>query len=186
MFLALPIPEALRRAAAEAARGLGLSVRDWRLVGEEGLHVTLRFLGEVDAGRGSELRSVWAGALRGAGPVPLRLGGAGVYPGARRPRVVWAGLEDRSGEGGLGRLAARLEEAARAHGFAPESRPFSPHVTLARARASGRVPEGALERGGDLGDFVADRVVLYRSELRSDGARYHEDASFPLVPEPTP
>jgi 2'-5' RNA ligase len=186
MFLAIPLPEALRRAAAEAGRGLGLELRDWRFVGEDALHLTLRFLGELEPARSKALESAWRRAVLGIGPVPLRLAGAGAFPDARRPRVVWLGLTEGPAGGALARLAERLEETARAEGFLPESRPFSPHVTLARARGPGRIAPCSCDGVGDLGAFVADRVVLFRSELGRGGARYVEESSFPLVAEGSP
>jgi 2'-5' RNA ligase len=185
-FLAIPLPEARRRAAAEAGRGLGLEPRDWRFVPEDGLHLTLRFLGEVEPARSKAMEPTWRRAVLGIGPLPLRLGGAGAFPDARRPRVVWLGLTDGTAGGALERLAESLEGAARAAGFPPEPRPFFPHVTLARVRRPGRIAPCSCEAVGELGAFVADRVVLFRSELARGGARYVEEASFPLGAEGSP
>jgi 2'-5' RNA ligase len=185
-FLAIPLPDARRRAAAEAGRRLGLENRDWRFVREDGLHLTLRFLGEVEPVRSTALESAWRRATEGTGPIPLRLAGAGAFPDARRPRAVWIGLTDGSTGGVLGSLAERLEGAARAQGFPPESRPFFPHVTVARARGPGRTAPCSCDGVGDLGTFVAERVVLFRSELGRDGARYVEEASFPLAAGESP
>lgn len=178
-FLALPVPDALRRAARDAFEALGVARLGWRFVREEGVHLTIRFLGEVDPARAAVLDAAWREAASSTGRLSLRVAGAGVFPNPRRPRAAWIGVEDRSPGGALAGLAARVERAARAQGFAPEQRPFAPHVTLARARDGARtIP--SLERLGVLGDFVAEHLVLYRSDLAPAGARYRELARFAL------
>jgi RNA 2',3'-cyclic 3'-phosphodiesterase len=178
-FLALPIPDALRRAARDAFEERGIARLGWRFVREEGVHLTLRFLGEVDPARAAHLDAAWREAAASTGPLPLRVAGAGVFPNPRRPRAAWVGVVDLSPGRALAGLASRVERAARAEGFAPEQRAFAPHVTLARARDGARtIP--SLERLGVLGDFVAEHLVLYRSDLAPGGARYREVARFAL------
>jgi RNA 2',3'-cyclic 3'-phosphodiesterase len=180
-FLAIPLPESLRRAACASRDVLAPRGDGWRFVREDGLHLTLRFLGEVDPSRLGGLDAAWRHAVGGTGPLALRLRGAGVFPETGRPRILWLGIDDETGEGSLARLADRLEGAARAQGFPPEGRPFAAHVTLARARPGPSVVRPSLARVGDFGAFVAERVVLYRSELGPGGSTYHEEASYPLI-----
>jgi len=180
-FLAIPLPESLRRAAWASRNILAPGGDGWRFVREEGLHLTLRFLGEVDPSRHGVLDAAWLDAVGGTGGLALRLRGAGLFPSTGRPRVLWLGVEDESPDGSLARLADRLEGAARAQGFPPEGRPFAAHVTLARARGGARVIRPPVARIGDFGEFVAERVVLYRSEPGLGGPRYHEEASYPLI-----
>jgi 2'-5' RNA ligase len=178
-FLAIQLPEGLRRAAAEAVRTLTLPQADWRLVPVDGLHITIRFLGDLEAAERARHDAAWRAAASCIGPVVLRLRGAAAFPNARRPRVIGLGVDDRGGAGALAAMAARTEDAARALGFAPERRAFSPHVTVARARGdSARLP--SLARVDVVGEFVAAELVLYRSELGPGGARYHEEGSFPF------
>jgi len=155
----------------------------WRFAREEGLHITVRFLGEVDPSRRAVLDAAWREAARGTGPLVLRLGRPAVFPPKGRPRVVWLNVEDESSDGSLARLAARLDQASRSAGLSGEDRPFAAHVTLARARRGARVAAPAVLGLGDLGTFVADRVVLFRSELGPGGSRYHEEASYALARE---
>lgn len=178
-FLAIGLPAGLRRAASDAARAMALPEADWRVVREDGLHITIRFLGACDAAARSRQDAAWLAAAAGLGPVPLRLRGADALPGPRRPRVIRLGVDDCGGTGVLARLASRIEHAARASGFPPERRPFAPHVTLARARGD-RAVVPALAAIGVVGEFLATTLTLYRSELGPGGARYHEEASFPL------
>jgi 2'-5' RNA ligase len=180
-FLAIPLPESLRRAAHASRNVLAPRVDGWRFVREEGLHLTLRFLGEVDPSRRDALDGAWREAAVGTAALALRLRGAGVFPATGRPRILWLGIDDETADGSLARLVDRLERAARSHGFPPEGRPFAAHVTLARARGEARVVRPPVERIGDFGAFVAERVVLYRSELGPGGSTYHEEASYPLI-----
>ncbi len=180
-FLAIPLPETQRRAAVALRDLLTGSAQGWRFAREEGLHLTIRFLGEVDPSKREVLDAAWREAARGVGRLELRLRGAAVYPAAGRPRVLWLGLEDETPDKSLARLADRMERAARASGFTPENRPFAAHVTLARARRGARPAVPPVDRIGDLGAFVAERVVLYRSELGSGGSRYYEEAAYPLT-----
>ncbi len=179
-FLAIPLPEYLRRAAGASRDVLAPRGDGWRLVREDGLHLTLRFLGEVDPSRRGVLDAAWRQAAAGTGLLTLRLRGAGLFPATGRPRILWLGVEDETPEGSLARLADRLERAARAQVFPPVGRLFAAHVTLARARGLAGAVRPPVARIGDFGAFVAERVVLYRSEPDRGGSRYHEETSYPL------
>lgn len=185
-FLAIPLPDPLRREAADLPRALLLPRESWRFVREDGLHVTVRFLGEVDPSSHARFNAAWREAAGGIGPLSLRVGAAVVAPSARRPRVVWLPVRDASPDGSLGRLAGRIERAARACGFPPEDRPFAGHVTLARARRGARIPAAGVPDIGELGNFVADRLVLYLSRLGPGGSIYEELSSYPLDREESP
>lgn len=180
-FLAIPLPDDVRRAASAAKRIFAGREDGWRFAREDGLHLTVRFLGEVDPTRRPILDAAWGEAARGTGPFSLRVVGASVVPSSARPRVVWLGVADASSDGALARLAARVEHAARALGFPHEERPFAAHVTLARARRGVRAAAPEASSIGDLGTFLADRLVLFRSELGPGGSRYHEEASYALA-----
>lgn len=182
-FLGIPLPETSRRAAVAARSVLTLPGDGWRPAREEGLHVTVRFLGEVEQARHAVCDAAWREAARGVGRLTLRLRGAAVSPPAGRPRILWLGVWDESADARLSGLADRIERAARTQGFPPEERPFAAHVTLARARRGVAVVRPVLPPESDLGAFVADRLVLYRSQLASGGSIYHEEASYPLGSE---
>jgi 2'-5' RNA ligase len=179
-FLAIPLPDSLRRLAAGLETALALPGESWRVVREEGLHVTIRFLGEVDPADHDRLDRGWREAAEGTGPLSLRLDGAAVAPSPRQPRIVWLTLHDETSDDTLRRLAGRIERAARAAGFPPEGRPFTGHVTLARARRGARVLSPDVSAVGVIGRFVATRLILFRSRLASAGATYEELASYPL------
>jgi 2'-5' RNA ligase len=178
-FLGIPLSAEVQAAACASREILAASGEGWRFVRDDGLHITMRFLGEVDASRRDAVGTACLQATSIEGRPELRLIGAAVVPSRRRPRILWLGVVDES-QGRLAGLAGRLETALIRLGFPPEERPFSPHVTLARARRGTRVAIPPVEQVGDLGSFVADRLVLYRSELLPGGSVYHEEASYPL------
>jgi 2'-5' RNA ligase len=184
-FLAIPLPEDLRRIAAATRSDLIGRDEGWRLTREEGLHMTIRFLGEVDPSRREALDAAWRDAARGVGVLSLRVRGAAVFPSLLRPRVLVLRVDDGSQGTALRRLGDRIERAAREHGLPPASGPLDAHVTLARARRGTRVTSPAVERVGDLGSFLAERLVLFRSELTGGGSRYSEEASYAFSAETT-
>ena len=96
---------------------------------------------------------------------------------------MWLGIEDLTPEGRLARLAERLEHAARDAGLPPDAKPFFPHVTIARVRSGAHAVEPDTSRVGRLGEFAADRVTLFRSELGPGGARYAVERVYPLDAE---
>ncbi|HEX5042832.1 MAG TPA: RNA 2',3'-cyclic phosphodiesterase [Candidatus Polarisedimenticolaceae bacterium] len=180
LFLAVELPGALRRALAEVQESLRRSEEGWRWVRPEGLHVTLRFLGEVAQERVPALSPLWRAAAAAAAEPEVEVGGLGTFPPRGRPRVLWVGLRDRSG-GNLAALAAALEEAARGAGFTPEQRAFAPHLTLARA-ASGAAPRRPGTEVGTLGAFPAGELTLFRSVPGRGGAVYTALERYPLRP----
>jgi 2'-5' RNA ligase len=179
LFLALALPDDLRGEVARSLSALRESLPGWRFVGIEALHVTLRFLGEVEASLDARGREAWRAVARDASPLRLRIGGIGTFPAGRRARVLWLGAEEMPPEGRVAALAASLESAALALGLRPETREFHAHVTLARAIARSGAMAPA-DPGGPLGEFVARRIVLFRSVLGRGGARYEEIEAFPL------
>jgi 2'-5' RNA ligase len=178
VLLDAPVRAALG-AEIDRLRPLGRGVA-W--VAPENLHLTLKFLGEVEEGRTAELTGSLTGAVAGLAPFEAVIEGLGGFPTPTRPRVLWAGVT-ASGEA-LGRLAARVEAALAALGFAREGRPFSAHVTLGRVRLPRRNPalSAALAAGAarSFGTSPVGRVSLMRSELSPRGARYTELAALPL------
>ena len=179
LFLALDLPHDVRDAIGRARREMEPRLRGWRWTRAEGVHVTVRFLGEVESARLGELAPRWErAALAARGPIPLRVRGLGVFPSPRRPRVLWVGAIEEPDQGRLRALADASEREARAAGFPPEERSFRPHATLARA-AGGAVdlPEAG-ER--EFGTAWIESLTLFRSDLAPGGPRYSALATFPL------
>jgi RNA 2',3'-cyclic 3'-phosphodiesterase len=181
LFAAVPIPEPAR---GEIARLLArLREPNWplRLVHDHGLHLTVKFFGEVPPGRLEVIEEAVRSAVPGTGALSLRLAEVGAFPSFRRPRIVWVGLEAPPA---LELLQDRLERRAEAIGFAPEGHPFRPHVTLARVREGERLPPGALESlAGSYQPvpFLASELVLYESVLGRGGPRYEPRLTLELA-----
>ena len=133
LFVAVTLPPEVRAALAEVIGRLrDADVPGMRPVAPEALHITLKFLGNVDASRVPDLAAALTAAGDGSVPFRIALQGVGGFPSLEAPRVLWAGVADDAGS--LGGLARRVDEACASAGFPREQRPFSPHLTLARMR----------------------------------------------------
>ena len=173
-FVALNLPDATRRALWSATEPLRR--RDWPVtwVKPEGIHLTLKFLGDADDDRAAELGAAVGRAAAGTHPLPLALRGFGAFPDVSRPRVLWVGVE---GEPPLELLQHALERELEPLGFPTEARPFRPHVTLGRAKKDARPAEfNGLEPALDALEFdetvVIESVDLMSSQLSPKGATY--------------
>jgi RNA 2',3'-cyclic 3'-phosphodiesterase len=174
LFVALNLPSSIRDAlwaATGPLRDLGLPVK-W--VRGDGIHVTLKFLGDVEDRREGDLRSALGRAVAGAHALPLALGGFGVFPDFRRPRVIWTGIAP---EPALEILQDKVEREFTPLGFPTEARAFRPHVTLGRASREVRAGafvglEAALGRLSFAETALVDSVDLMQSTLQSGGAVY--------------
>ncbi|HBL31199.1 MAG TPA: RNA 2',3'-cyclic phosphodiesterase [Acidobacteria bacterium] len=182
LFVALEIPEAVRRDVARRVAGLRERLPRARWVDTSILHLTLLFLGEVDAARLRVLTPALRTAFAKRRPLSLRLAGAGTFPAGRPARVAWVGMET---PGDLTGLQVDLTTAAVASiGFTPEERPFHPHVTLARCDPPW--PRDAVEKcvaafPAAIGQpWVADKGVLLESKLSPRGAQYRLVAELPF------
>jgi 2'-5' RNA ligase len=180
LFVALPIPEPARHIVVALLDRLRTS--DWpvRWVRPEGMHVTLKFYGEVAPERLEVIEEAIRFAVAGAGPISMRLAGLGAFPTMARPRILWLGLDAPPA---LELLQDRLERRGEDIGFPPEGAPFQPHVTLGRMREGHRLPPGALENPDGAPEkvaFLAEQVVLYESLLAPGGPRYEARLVLPL------
>lgn len=171
-FVAVLLPDVLR--AEIHAQTAPLRRRAPRLawVREENLHLTLRFLGEVDHTMIERVQEALMSTAEGIAPFEVTLGGLGGFPSRHAPRVVWVGVT--LGGDRLVALAARLDADLGVRGIPPEGRAFHPHVTLGRARDPGRARglEAALAEAPRFGACRVDRLSLMRSELARGGSRY--------------
>jgi 2'-5' RNA ligase len=179
-FLAARLPEVIREEVVAVRSRIASTIRGWRWLRPEGIHLTLRFLGEVERDRDERGRERWRSAVAGCPPFRIRLGGTGCFPPRGQARVLWVGVEEVEPGGALSTLAARLETASRDLGFPAEKRSFRPHLTLARRDRSGRADRPvALDDDRNTAGWVRE-VVLYRSDLEPTGARYTALETFPL------
>lgn len=151
-----------------------------RWVRPEGLHLTVKFLGEVAEDRLRAVADTLAVAASGTGMLAFGCTGLGAFPSLARPSVLWAGLE---AEPALELLVDRVERGCTDLGFPLEGHPHRPHVTLGRVRRDERLPASAaalLEAERVAGNFTAERLVLYRSHPGAGGSRFESLLTFPL------
>ncbi len=177
LFVACMLPDEVKQrlhAMKQTLCSLGPGV-SW--VKPENLHITLKFLGETRP----EMRVQVCEALRRCTNRPsfgVRLSGVGGFPRAQAARVVWAGLDSGSVE--LSRLAACVDSELTRLGFPRDGKPFSPHITLARAKRTYADVLLAAESQCEFGYFSVREFCLMKSELRPSGAVYTVLERFPL------
>jgi 2'-5' RNA ligase len=169
--------DALERVAERLRRGEGGRAGRW--VKSGGIHLTLKFLGEVPSEKLPAIYQAVDQACVAHAPFAFTVAGLGCFPNLRRPRVVWVGVREDTGR--LARLQEAVERELNRLGFPPEGRAFTAHLTLARVgdRANPRDIEalgkavGAFQTG-ELGSMHVDVVSVMRSDLQPDGAAYTE------------
>jgi 2'-5' RNA ligase len=173
-FIAIDLPADTLAALAriQPRPGAGL-----RLTSPRQMHLTLHFIGESDVERlGSALAAVHEQALT------LEVQGVGRFPPGGKPSVLWAGIAPHPA---LTKLHAAIGEALRAAGFPTESRPFAPHITLARCtpQASPRAIDHFLQQNDSLSlqPFAVDEFRLYSSTMTANGPNYRCERSFALT-----
>ena len=185
LFVAIDLPEDVRESLGRLQDDLrrhDLSGLRWTR--PDGVHLTLKFLGETPATSLPAIEGALDRAVRGVPSFRLALGTPGTFGGRRGPRVLWVDVEGELQP--LQQLQAAVERELAAAGFAPEERGFSPHLTLARVPQPPR--PGLAERvaraleavAAARGEFEARELVLMRSRLQPGGAVYSRVAAFPL------
>lgn len=179
-FIAIELPDEVRSALAELQASLQAEPQaavKW--VDPYGIHLTLKFLGNIDTGKISDITRAIEQAAQGFTPLALEVKDLGVFPNFKRVRVVWVGVGGDITQ--LKQLQQRLESNLVPLGFARESRPFTPHLTLARVREKASPTEQ--QRFGQLitsakfetaHHFTADSISLMQSQLTTAGAIYHQ------------
>lgn len=173
LFIAIRPPAPVRDALVDAMEGL----EGARWLGEDQLHLTLRFVGEVETPAANDL-AAQLGRIDSR-PIDLAAAGVGVFERRGVPHTLWARVPPA---GALGELRQKVERACEQAGLGRETRRFTPHITLARlGRASGDVG-GWLAAHGDLaaGPWRAEDFVLYESHLGYEGPHYEAVAVYPL------
>jgi 2'-5' RNA ligase len=185
-FIAIMPPVALHSSFVEIRSTVERQAFPWRWVQPEQVHVTMKFLGDIEPARIDAIAQAMQQAAFEQTPFTLSGYGLGCFPNPLHPRVLWMGLEDPHQH--LTRLHQRLEEQLTALGFAAEAHPFRPHLTLARAPrdAPGRAHLAPLlqtYRERHFGDIVVSQLQLWQSQLRREGALYTLLRSVALIPQ---
>jgi len=184
-FIAVDPPEEVKTRIHEFVRPFRQSYsRGIAWSSSRDLHVSLKFLGEVEDSRIPLVEQAVRSAAAAAAAFPVAVAGTGSFPPfSRHPRVLWIGLEESRA---LEDLQARLEEALEARGFPREARPFHPHLTAARIKSSGVPPpligRWAEAEGKPFGRMEVREIIVYRSLLRPGGAEHQPVFSEALRP----
>lgn len=190
-FVAIELPAPVIEALVAVQRQLAAGQLPLRLSAPAGLHLTLAFIGEIPAARVAALIAAVEAGCAGGTPLALRAEGLGMFPNARAPRVIWAGVQGSpAAMAALTRLRAGIV-AALAQAGCPTDRHFDPHLTLARVR-DGTAPADRARIGAavqalptfDAHPFAVDKISIMRSDLRPAGAIYSRLAAAPLHATP--
>jgi 2'-5' RNA ligase len=179
LFVAVGLPDSLIAELDQLQRDLKPFARDAKWVKASGIHLTLKFLGYVEQEKIPTISDALLSIAKEFSAASVRSKGCGFFPNARRPNVLWVGVESN-----LQPLQQAIEEEMSKFGFEKEKRAFSPHLTLARFKD----PKGLLplakeaEKFSDkiFGEFTANGFTLYESILRPQGAEYHSLQKFSL------
>ncbi len=180
-FVAIDIPAAIRERIRELIEALKPAATNIRWSRPEGLHITLKFLGEVPPAQVEQVKLALFEVHLGD-PLPIAIQGAGYFPSERSPRVIWLGI---SAVSELADLAGRVETNLELLGFAKENRPFSAHLTLGRIGTPGKIfaVQELLRKREPLafGSFTAKEFFLYESKLSSKGSVHTKIARFDIA-----
>ena len=185
-FIAIELPDELKVGLSQLQDRLKLGKQSSvKWVNLRSIHLTLKFLGNIAADRISDITRVMEEAAQGISPFSLEVKELGAFPNLRRVQVVWVGVSGEVDK--IGQLQQRIESNLVHLGFAPESRPFTPHLTLARLR-----DRASLDERQRLGQLIAstkfeatyiikvDGINLMKSQLTREGAIYTRVSSVGL------
>ena len=178
-FIAILVPQAGIQALEDAVKRLDLDIGgSVRWVRPEGIHLTLKFMGDIQAEMVERVLAALPPVAARFPPFELSISGFGVFPNPRRPQVLWAGLHGDLET--LLELQSAVDDAVGELGLSKEQRRFNPHLTLGRVRRD--VPDGQLRKIGRVMEdaelpgapsWTADKVNLMRTELDPNGSRHY-------------
>lgn len=181
-FIAIEIPDEIKQQLTEVQqrlKGTGIEA-GWPR--PEGIHLTLKFLGEVPESLVPEINNALIRSTEGIGRFRLEIRGAGAFPNARNARVAWIGVSGDTDT--LNRLQAAIENVLEPLGLAREVKPFKPHLTLARVKHIPSRQKWLSELEGlkeiRLAGFEVQSISLMKSELKRTGAEYTQVARVEL------
>jgi RNA 2',3'-cyclic 3'-phosphodiesterase len=177
-FIAIDLSHEVRRNLEKAHDMLSPRISGVRWVRPSGIHLTLKFLGDVHKKQIDRICEALEDLAEEIEPIVISVRGAGAFPNLKRPRVLWVGLQKIEA---LADLAARVEGVLAPLGFEPEKRPFKPHLTLGRVKKPARDYRAmSTIENKEFGAFTAWSMVLYKSELTPGGAVYTVIEEFKL------
>jgi 2'-5' RNA ligase len=184
-FIAVELPPELKQALASLQTKLKPDNPTVKWVNPANIHLTLKFLGDVDVAITSKITAALEEAVKGTPPFDIEASKLGVFPNMNRIQIIWVGLYGDLPK--LSQLQKRIEESLEPLGFPPEGRPFTPHLTLARVRDFAR-PEDRQKLGQLISNasfegkytIPVNAVYLMKSQLTREGAIYTKISAITL------
>ena len=176
-FIAIDLPKEVKQSLEGIQKKLRASGADCKWVDSKNIHLTLKFLGEIDDAQLHKIEQILDTAAKNQNPYHVRISTAGAYPKAHTPRVIWVGIDE--GDQETKNLAKILEDQIEKIGIPKEDTPFSSHITIGRTR-SGMGRENLIEGLASLAndykempqEFLASKITLFKSTLTPGGPVY--------------
>lgn len=180
-FIAIEIPETIRRAIAVITDNLKQSGADVKWLADENIHITLQFLGATEDSVVPRIEETLRKILSPYSPFYITISRVGSFPGGRRPRVLWIGIDESVP---LVNLQKDIADGMLKFGYPKEERGFTPHVTIGRVRSNRNIPQ-LIRRLDEIGivsfsGLEVERIVLMKSELKPSGAKHYTLAEIPF------
>jgi len=180
-FIALDMPEAIKDSIGAIIEKIMVSARGVRWVPPLNLHMTLKFLGEVNEESVPAIKAALSEVAVRSAPFSVTVRGAGAFPNPKHPNILWIGME---GPEELKMLYRGIDDAMSGLGFKRENRDFSPHITIGRVKDKKGIEPVIKEldnfRDASFGSVEVREVLLMKSELKQAGAEYSKVAVFKL------
>jgi len=173
-FIAFELPKSVLDALSDVQKSLKRDTEGVRWVRPDSIHLTTNFLGDIPEDMAPRIEEALKQCMTGAVGMNMRLNGVGAFPTIYKPRVIWVGVEGDVPV--MAEIKRGLDQALLPLGFEPEGRSFKPHLTIGRVKNPKNLKRlsQALEKAevAERTLFMISRLVLYKSELFPDGARY--------------
>jgi RNA 2',3'-cyclic 3'-phosphodiesterase len=181
-FICIEIPESIESQIDKLQEKLSQIDAQVSWTKPSNIHLTLKFLGGVEASRIAGVSKALERAAHGISPFEVEISGAGCFPSPRSPRVLWIGVSNVPEP--LEQLYSNIEDELAREGFVREKRQFSPHLTIGRIRTpnnAARVADALIASGFEPAVFRATEVILMRSDLKPSGSIYTAQATINLT-----
>lgn len=187
-FIAIELPQEIKDSLSKIQEQLKQSGADVKWVLPQNIHLTLKFLGEIDDIKLSKISEILEGTAKDKNPFQVRISSLGAFPKLNFPRVIWIGID--KGDAETREIAGRLEEKIAKIGIPREDRPFSSHITIGRTRSTlnrdklvGDLGTLASNFGGNNLEFLVTKITLFKSTLTPKGPVYEilKEANLKII-----
>ncbi|MBN2413803.1 RNA 2',3'-cyclic phosphodiesterase [candidate division KSB1 bacterium] len=172
-FICFEIPVPIKERIVKLQNELRSLGRGVRWVNPDGIHLTLKFLGDVQEKDIVKIAEAVKTSVNGFMPVKIKIANTGAFPNFKRPRVIWIGVEEPTGQ--LVEIHRVIEQELEKLEYEKENRNFSPHLTLGRIKSSDgieKITNKLSNREINFGEFTAVEIIIMKSELKPSGAVY--------------